>query len=83
MQQKSPGSSKSERRGVRRVRIDENSADQRIDNFLRRELPGVPKSRIYRILRKGEVRVNGGRVIYVDRRRPGYGKSRQEEQRGR
>jgi len=48
--------------GVRKVRIDGEMADQRIDNFLRRELPGVPKSRLYRILRRGEVRVNGGRV---------------------
>jgi 23S rRNA pseudouridine955/2504/2580 synthase len=37
-------------------------AGQRIDNFLRSELPGVPKGRIYRLLRRGEVRVNGGRV---------------------
>jgi 23S rRNA pseudouridine955/2504/2580 synthase len=35
---------------------------QRIDNFLLRELKDVPKSRVYRILRKGEVRINGGRV---------------------
>ena len=35
---------------------------QRIDNFLVRELRGIPKSRIYRMLRTGEVRVNGGRV---------------------
>ncbi|MBT5219490.1 MAG: RluA family pseudouridine synthase [Woeseia sp.] len=48
--------------GVRKVCIDSEMADQRIDNFLRRELPGVPKSRVYRILRRGEVRVNGGRV---------------------
>ena len=47
---------------VRKVRVDKDFADQRIDNFLRRELAGVPKSRIYRILRRGEVRVNGGRV---------------------
>ena len=47
---------------VRKVRIDDDQAGQRIDNFLRKELPGVPKSRVYRILRKGEVRVNGGRV---------------------
>ena len=51
-----------DRRPVRKVRIDEEQAGQRIDNFLRKELPGVPKSRVYRILRKGEVRVNGGRV---------------------
>ena len=47
---------------VRKVRIDTEQAGQRIDNFLHRELPGVPRSRVYRILRKGEVRVNGGRV---------------------
>ena len=47
---------------VRKVRIDQDYAGQRIDNFLRRELPGLPKSRLYRILRRGEVRVNGGRV---------------------
>lgn len=35
---------------------------QRIDNFLRTQLKGVPKSLIYRILRKGEVRVNKGRI---------------------
>ncbi|HEX7036995.1 MAG TPA: RluA family pseudouridine synthase [Pseudomonadales bacterium] len=35
---------------------------QRIDNFLLRELKGLPRSRIYRLLRKGEVRVNGRRV---------------------
>ncbi len=37
-------------------------AEQRIDNFLLKQLKGVPKSHIYRILRKGEVRVNKGRV---------------------
>lgn len=47
---------------MRKVRIDSEQAGQRIDNFLRRELPGLPKGRLYRILRKGEVRVNGGRV---------------------
>lgn len=38
------------------------SDGQRIDNYLLRELRGVPRSRIYRMLRSGEVRVNGGRV---------------------
>ena len=47
---------------VRWVDIDEHQEDQRIDNFLLTFLKGVPKSRIYRILRKGEVRVNKGRV---------------------
>lgn len=35
---------------------------QRIDNFLQAHLKGVPKSYIYRILRKGEVRINKGRI---------------------
>ncbi len=48
--------------GVRLVRIDAGSDGQRIDNFLLRELKGVPKSRIYRLLRKGEVRINKGRA---------------------
>ena len=47
---------------VRKVSIDADNAGQRIDNFLRRELPGVPKGRLYRLLRRGEVRVNSGRV---------------------
>ena len=42
--------------------VDEEYAGQRLDNFLMRLLKGVPKSRIYRLLRKGEVRVNKGRV---------------------
>ena len=48
--------------GVRLLRIDATADGQRVDNFLLRELKGVPKSRIYRLLRKGEVRVNKGRV---------------------
>lgn len=42
--------------------IESDQAGQRIDNFLRTYLKGVPKSLIYRILRKGEVRVNKKRV---------------------
>jgi 23S rRNA pseudouridine955/2504/2580 synthase len=41
--------------------IDENAHHQRLDNYLLKVLKGVPKSRIYRIVRKGEVRVNKGR----------------------
>lgn len=62
MNKKSPNSTDESRPGVRKIRIGEDDLGQRIDNYLRRELPGVPKSRVYRILRKGEVRVNGGRV---------------------
>ena len=42
--------------------VEEEYCGQRLDNFLLRLLKGVPKSRIYRLLRKGEVRVNKGRV---------------------
>jgi len=49
--------------GVTYVDIeDHNDVGQRADNFLIRTLKGVPRQHIYRILRKGEVRVNGGRV---------------------
>ncbi|MGB3622200.1 MAG: 23S rRNA pseudouridine(955/2504/2580) synthase RluC [Ketobacter sp.] len=44
------------------VTVTEDNLDQRIDNFLMSRLKGVPKSVIYRIIRKGEVRVNKGRV---------------------
>ncbi len=41
---------------------DANDVGQRIDNFLMRTLKGVPRQHVYRVLRKGEVRVNGGRI---------------------
>lgn len=47
---------------VRFVTISADFAGQRLDNFLMRELKGVPKSRIYNILRRGEVRVNKARA---------------------
>ncbi len=47
---------------VSRHQIGEDSGGQRIDNYLVKLLKGVPKSHIYRILRSGEVRVNGGRA---------------------
>ncbi len=47
---------------VQLVDIDADMAGQRVDNFLISRLKGVPKSHIYRLLRKGEVRVNKGRV---------------------
>ena len=48
--------------GVRLVEVAPEFAGQRIDNFLITYLKGVPKTLIYRILRKGEVRVNKGRI---------------------
>lgn len=44
------------------ISIDEDQAGQRLDNFLIARLKGVPKSKIYNVIRKGEVRVNKGRV---------------------
>jgi 23S rRNA pseudouridine955/2504/2580 synthase len=44
------------------VLISDEEQGQRLDNFLIKCCKGVPKSHIYRILRSGEVRVNGGRV---------------------
>lgn len=46
---------------VTKVKIGSEQAGQRLDNFLFRSLKGVPKSRIYRMLREGEVRVSGRR----------------------
>lgn len=71
MQEKSQKPPADGRVGVRKVRIDSESAGQRIDNFLRKQLPGVPKSRLYRLLRRGEVRINGGRVRAEYRLRAG------------
>ncbi|HVY22380.1 MAG TPA: RluA family pseudouridine synthase [Steroidobacteraceae bacterium] len=48
--------------GVRYVEASEGDAGQRLDNFLLRVFKAVPKSHVYRVLRKGEVRVNGKRA---------------------
>jgi len=47
---------------VRFIEVTEEYDGQRLDNFLQRELNGVPRTRVYRLLRKGEIRVNKGRV---------------------
>ena len=52
---------------MRHLTVDEESAVQLLDNFLIRELKGVPKTHIYRIIRSGEVRRNKGRVGADDR----------------
>jgi 23S rRNA pseudouridine955/2504/2580 synthase len=44
------------------VSVDAESGGQRLDNFLIRQLKGVPKTHVYRIIRSGEVRVNKGRA---------------------
>ena len=51
-----------EKDSVRRLKIDDSADNQRLDNFLMARLKGVPKSRIYKLVRGGEVRINGGRV---------------------
>lgn len=50
------------RMSVEYIEVSAADAGQRLDNFLRRHLKGVPHSKIYRIVRKGEVRVNKGRI---------------------
>jgi len=49
-------------KGVQWLTVDEDMAGQRVDNFLLARLRGVPRSIVYRVVRKGEVRVNKGRV---------------------
>ena len=49
------------------LKVDDDSAGQRLDNYLMRHLKGVPKTHVYRIIRSGEVRVNKGRVSADDR----------------
>jgi 23S rRNA pseudouridine955/2504/2580 synthase len=48
--------------GVRMVRVPGDRDGQRLDNFLLGQLKGAPKSLIYKIVRSGQVRVNGGRA---------------------
>ena len=47
---------------VKKVKIPSSQEGQRLDNYLRKALSGVPNSLIYKIIRDGQVRVNSGRV---------------------
>ena len=47
---------------VRTVRVPDDRAGQRLDNFLLGQLKGAPRSLVYKIVRSGQVRVNGGRA---------------------
>lgn len=47
--------------GVQILEINARNEEQRLDNFLLSKLKGVPKSRVYKLLRSGQVRVNKGR----------------------
>ena len=51
---------------VKKIEINEDNTSRRIDNFLISLFPNIPKSKIYNIIRKGEVRVNSSRI------RPSY-----------
>jgi 23S rRNA pseudouridine955/2504/2580 synthase len=48
--------------GVSHVEVSPDRDGQRLDNFLAARMKGLPKSVIYRVIRKGQVRVNGGRA---------------------
>jgi 23S rRNA pseudouridine955/2504/2580 synthase len=56
--QESPGI----RTAVQHFEVSEDEAGQRLDNYVQKRLGGVPRSRVYRVIRKGEVRVNGKRA---------------------
>lgn len=59
--ERKPSGNKNMNGKARLVPVPERQAGQRLDNFLLRELKGLPRSRIYRLIRRGEVRVNQGR----------------------
>ncbi len=59
------------RQGPRVLEVGEDAAGQRIDNFLIRVLKDVPRSRVYKMIRKGEVRINGGRTRPTVKLQPG------------
>jgi 23S rRNA pseudouridine955/2504/2580 synthase len=50
------------RTSVRQFEVTEEEAGQRLDNFVHKHLGDIPRSRVYRVIRKGEVRVNGHRA---------------------
>jgi 23S rRNA pseudouridine955/2504/2580 synthase len=50
------------RTGVQHFEVSEDEAGQRLDNYVHKHLGEVPRSKVYRVIRKGEVRVNGHRA---------------------
>ena len=62
---------KSLRQGVQYHRIDEDNDGRRLDNYLIALFKGIPQSHIYRLIRSGQVRVNGGRIKPLQRLRTG------------
>ena len=71
MSNRLPAAAGPERTPARYVTIDAEDAGRRIDNFLHSELPDVPRGRLYRLVRRGEVRVDGARVRAGRRLRAG------------
>ena len=57
--------------GVSHVEVTQDRDGQRLDNFLMARLKGVPRSVIYRVIRKGQVRINGGRAKPASRLKAG------------
>ena len=47
---------------VKKIEVNEDNSGRRLDNFLLSIYKNVPKSKIYNIIRKGEVRINSGRI---------------------
>ncbi|HSM10224.1 MAG TPA: RluA family pseudouridine synthase [Lysobacter sp.] len=58
----SPAAPADARAGARTVRVPEDREGQRLDNFLLGQLKGAPRSLVYKLVRSGQVRVNGGRA---------------------
>jgi 23S rRNA pseudouridine955/2504/2580 synthase len=57
-----PSDPKGSRTAVQHLEVTAEEAGQRLDNYVQRRLASVPRSRIYRLIRRGEVRVNGRRA---------------------
>ena len=57
--------------GVRHVQVSEDRDGQRLDNFLSAQMKGLPRSALYRIIRKGQVRINGKRCKPASRLQAG------------
>ena len=57
--------------GVQVIRVAEGDGDQRLDRWLKRQFPHLQQGRIEKMCRKGELRVDGGRVKAATRLEPG------------
>ena len=57
--------------GVQRIRVTADDGEQRLDRWLRRRFPHVPQSLVERLCRKGDIRVDGGRVRAATKLEPG------------